>query len=103
LSSPVAAPAPRRRLVMLKHRWSLGHNYLAGISAGDWWRLLRENQFAVDAAYWHRAAFITLASIVNSYFRRKEERQYGAVVENVPITHHPLFVLGHWRSVTTHL
>ena len=61
---------------MLKHRWSLGHNYLAGISAGDWWRLLRENQFAVDAAYWHRAAFITLASIVNSYFRQRYEHQF---------------------------
>ena len=33
----------------LKHRWSLGHNYLAGISAGDWWRLLRENRFRIDS------------------------------------------------------
>jgi len=22
----------------LKHRWSIAHNYLAGITAGDWWR-----------------------------------------------------------------
>ncbi len=26
--------------VQLKHRWSISHNYLAGITAGDWWRLL---------------------------------------------------------------
>jgi omega-hydroxy-beta-dihydromenaquinone-9 sulfotransferase len=87
----------------LKHRWSVGHNYLAGISAGDWWRLLRENRFAVDPVYWHRAALITLASLVNSYYRRQEERRYGAIVENTAITEPPLFVLGHWRSGTTHL
>jgi hypothetical protein len=87
----------------LKYRWSLGHNYLAGISAGDWWRLLRENQFAVDPAYWHRAAFITLTSLVNSYYRWKEERRFGAAVEGVEIARPPLFVLGHWRSGTTHL
>jgi hypothetical protein len=87
----------------LKHRWSVGHNYLAGSSAGDWWRLLRENRFAVDPPYWHRAALITLASFVNSYYRRREERRYGPAVEKTPITHPPLFILGHWRSGTTHL
>jgi hypothetical protein len=87
----------------LKHRWSVSHNYLAGISAGDWWRLLRENRFAVDPPYWHRAALITLLSFINSYYRRKEERRYGAIVENTAITRPPLFVLGHWRSGTTHL
>ncbi len=87
----------------LKHRWSVGHNYLAGISAGDWWRLLRENQFAVDPVYWHRAALITLVSFINSYYRRQEERRYGSIVENTAITEPPLFVLGHWRSGTTHL
>src|SRR6267154_4300919 len=87
----------------LKHRWSLGHNYLAGISAGDWWRLLRENRFAVDPPYWHRALFITLTSVINSYCRRKEEKRFGAVVEKVEITRPPLFLLGHWRSGTTHL
>jgi len=87
----------------LKHRWSVGHNYLAGISAGDWWRLLRENRFAVDPVYWHRAALITLVSFINSYYRRKEERRYGPIALSTPITQPPLFVLGHWRSGTTHL
>ena len=53
----------------LKHHWSLGNNYLAGITTGDWLRLLRENRFAVEPAYWHRLIFITLASGINSYFR----------------------------------
>jgi len=85
----------------LKHRWSISHNYLAGITVRDWWRLLSENRFAVAPAYWHRAAFITLTSLVNSYYWRKEQRQYGAAIEQVRITKPPLFILGHWRSGTT--
>ena len=85
----------------LKHRWSIGHNFLAGITAGDWWRLLRENRFSVDAAYWHRAAFISLVSFMNSWYRRKEKRLYDAAIDQVQITHPPLFILGHWRSGTT--
>lgn len=87
----------------LKHRWSLGHNYLAGVTAGDWWRLLRENHFDVDAIYWHRALFITALSLLNSVYRSKEERLYHDAIANTPITQSPLFILGHWRSGTTHL
>jgi omega-hydroxy-beta-dihydromenaquinone-9 sulfotransferase len=85
----------------LKHRWSLSHNYLAGITAGMWWKLLRENRFAVDPAYWHRAAFISLASLVNSYYRRQEDHRFAAAIDAVQITRPPLFILGHWRSGTT--
>jgi omega-hydroxy-beta-dihydromenaquinone-9 sulfotransferase len=85
----------------LKRRWSVANNYLAGITAGDWWRLLRENRFAVSPTYWHRAAFITLASLVNSHFRKREERQYKDQIEQVEIQQAPLFILGHWRSGTT--
>ncbi|HUF61383.1 MAG TPA: cytochrome P450 [Verrucomicrobiales bacterium] len=86
----------------LKHRWSLGHNYLAGITAGDWGRLLRENRYAVDAVYGHRAAFITGASLLNSYYRRQEHQLYDEEVKQTQIPP-PLFVIGHWRSGTTHL
>ena len=96
LSPPPFVSAP------LKHRWSLASNYLAGITAGDWWRLLRENRFDVDACYWHRAAFVTLASLMNSAHRRREERQFADAVANVPIPP-PIFILGHWRTGTTHL
>jgi hypothetical protein len=89
-------PAP------LKHRWSLANNYLAGITTGDWLRLLRENGFAVDPAYWHRAAFITLASAMNSYFRRREDQRSHDAIGRTTIQQ-PLFILGHWRSGTTHL
>src|SRR5436190_11409672 len=44
---------PKAAMVMrVKHRWNVSHNYLAGITADAWWRLLRENHFAVDPVYW---------------------------------------------------
>jgi len=87
----------------LKHRWSIGHNYLAGITAGDWWKLLRENSFGVDPVYWHRGAVVSLLSLFNSFHRRRESRLFNERIEATEITRAPLFILGHWRSGTTHL
>jgi hypothetical protein len=87
----------------LKHRWSLSHNYLAGITAGDWLRLLAENGFAVDPPYWHRAAFVTLASLMNSAYRAVEERRFARRIGDTALAGPPLFILGHWRNGTTHL
>ena len=88
---------------MLKHRWSLGHNYLAGSTAGAWWRLLKENRFAVDPVYWHRAAFVSALSLMNSWYARREEKRYGEEIARTELAGPPIFVLGHWRSGTTHL
>ena len=86
----------------LKHRWRFDQSPLVNITAGNWWRLLRDNHFAVDSAYWHRAALISLASIPNYLEAWREERRWGAAVEATTVEA-PLFVLGHWRSGTTHL
>lgn len=86
----------------LKHRWSIRNNHLAGITAGDWFKLLRENHFDVDPAYWHRAAFVTLLSGLNSIQRKLEESEFEERIANVSVMP-PLFILGHWRSGTTHL
>lgn len=75
---------------------------IAGIAAEDWLRVLRENRFAVDAPYRRRAALITLNSLLNSVYRAKENRTYARAVASVKIEP-PLFILGHWRSGTTHL
>src|SRR6185436_9797907 len=66
------------------------------------WNLLRENHFAIDPAYLPRAAAITVAALINSPFRWFEELRYRRQWESVSVAP-PLFVLGHWRSGTTHL
>lgn len=86
-----------------KNTWSFTHQFLTGVTARDWWHLLRDNRHAVDLRYWHRAAFITMMSVINSLYKREEERDFGAAVRATSISEPPIFVLGHWRSGTTHL
>ncbi len=73
---------------------------LIGITALDWWRLLRRNRFDIDGCYWRRAALVTVLSLINSRLRRREQRRYGPLLSKVEIEP-PVFVLGHWRNGTT--
>ncbi|HEY54214.1 MAG TPA: sulfotransferase, partial [Caldilineae bacterium] len=73
---------------------------LVGFTFRDWWRVLRDNRFAVSRRYWRRWMPVTLLSLRNSRFKRKEDEQFGEEVEKAE-TKPPLFVLGHWRSGTT--
>jgi hypothetical protein len=79
-----------------------GPSNLGGITFGDWLRLLRENRFDIQPSYWFRAAIITAGSLGNSLDRRREEATYGRAVRDA-IVGPPVFVLGIWRSGTTHL
>jgi hypothetical protein len=69
---------------------------------GDWLRLLRENEFAIAPRAVPRAAAITFQSAQNTVIRWRENRKYGRVLKEVAIPP-PVFILGHWRSGTTHL
>jgi hypothetical protein len=95
---------PSARRLSWRERFLIrcGPGVLAGITIGDWLRLLNENRFAVDFAYLPRAVSVTFAAFWNSLFRWYEDHRYSAKWKDVPIPS-PLFVLGHWRSGTTHL
>src|ERR1051326_902759 len=83
-----------------RSRWlrDLAPGLLAGITTGDWLRLLCDNGFKVSPRFWLRALTITFQSAFNSF----ESWCYGSHVEDVTVPP-PVFVLGHWRSGTTHL
>src|SRR5437764_3242177 len=85
---------------LMKKRWGWWNNCLVGITWDRWRALLAEN--TVDPAYRHRAAFLTLSSLRNSAWQRREARLYGEAVAKT-VVEAPLFVLGHWRTGTTHL
>jgi omega-hydroxy-beta-dihydromenaquinone-9 sulfotransferase len=80
----------------------IGPGALCGVTLGDWLRLLADNRFAVDPPYWMRAAMVTSASLQNSVFRIWEHWRYDAAIRATE-PEPPLFVLGIWRSGTTHL
>lgn len=82
-------------------RW-FGPGMLGGITFGDWVRLLRDNGFSISPRGLIRAMAITAQSTQNSVMRWVENRRYGAAVRDAHVSP-PIFVLGHWRSGTTHL
>jgi hypothetical protein len=79
-----------------------GVGAFGGITLGYWLRVLRENHFAIDLPYWVRAATITLASIQNTALGVCENLRFARRVRRTRIAA-PLFILGIWRSGTTHL
>ncbi len=79
-----------------------GPGLFAGITLGRWLQLLRENRFVVDRPYWGRAAAITFASIPNTLLAAWEQWFFGRKVRNARVDP-PVFILGIWRSGTTHL
>jgi hypothetical protein len=75
---------------------------MAGAPMGVWLRALVENDFAVDPPYFARAAAITLGSFFNTLGNWFEDWRYGRKIAETTVKQ-PLFVLGFWRSGTTHL
>ena len=74
-----------------------------GISARQWVRVLRQNNFSVDLVYAHRAILLSVGSLINSLLGLIESMIYGRQIREMSVNDSPLFVLGHWRSGTTHL
>lgn len=75
---------------------------LGGITLGDWFRILYDNRFAIAPNSIGRALTITALSLPNTLFRWVEYARYSRQSAKVVVPP-PLFILGHWRSGTTHL
>jgi hypothetical protein len=77
------------------------------LTAPGWLSLLEQNRFAVEPQYWPRALGITGVSLMQSVWqmrwRAREKRLYHDAIAGTKITRAPVFILGHWRSGTTHL
>ena len=76
---------------------------LAGTSLSNLTRLLLENRFDVDGRYLPRLLYAITISGLATPLRIKEHLQFDASIKRTDIVHHPLFILGHWRSGTTYL
>jgi hypothetical protein len=81
---------------------ALGPGGIAGVRCLDWWKLLAENRFRVSPRFWPRAALLTASSPFNSAFAFLESALHGRGIEAAQVRE-PLFLLGGWRSGTTHL
>ncbi len=67
------------------------------------WRILARNRFQVDPCYLDRLFYLFLLAGYNSIMAQFENHCNGAEIEATEVTEQPIFILGHWRSGTTHL
>lgn len=68
----------------------------------SWLRLMRRSN-GIDLAYVPRAVAVSAATLATSPLRLYERARYGRTVARTAIHPSPIFILGHWRSGTTHL
>lgn len=76
--------------------------FLAGGSLRNWLRLLRDLG-PPDRRYRRRALVITATTLASMPFRLYEALRFGGAIRRARLAAPPLFILGHWRSGTTHL
>lgn len=86
----------------VQKRWSTDQ-LITGIEAQDWIGLLQKNNWRVDPLYLHRLAFVAGLSVPTTVLGRLEDLRFGRKLATQEIEPTPLFIIGHWRSGTTHL
>lgn len=79
--------------------------YLAipGMDLGTLVRVLRRNGFEMKPRYLGRTGCMFFLAILNSILARFEQINNGRKIEATQIEKPPVFIIGHWRSGTTHL
>ena len=78
-------------------------HYLLACRFDNWLRLLSENRFNISRENIPEALYITLASLGTFPFAMAEKLIYDRAINNTVIDKHPIYILGHWRTGTTHL
>jgi hypothetical protein len=66
-----------------------------------WLRLLLRNNLAVSPSHLYIAFIVTFVSLGHTVLRVLQDAWYGTRLDRVPISHAPLFIVGHWRTGTT--
>ncbi len=67
------------------------------------WLKLLWNSKGIDRKYIPRALFVSLSTLATSPLKLYEGVRYGRTIKNTVIHPSPIFIVGHWRTGTTHL
>lgn len=78
-------------------------SHIIGIKFSDWLKLLQSNKIDLHPSFLGRALFLTFNSLINSYYASLEKICFRKDIEEVDIPLSPFFIIGHWRSGTSHL
>jgi hypothetical protein len=88
---------------MLLKRMKTKPQIIQGMTFPDLMRVLARNSFQVDNECFGRLGYLLILGIFNSIYGGCERFFNTRDIENARIVASPIFVLGHWRSGTTHL
>ena len=72
-----------------------------GWGTKEWLELLKENNFQVDR--WFNFTSISFTTLGNTVGSCLQSMLYDRKAEQTPLASPPTFLLGHWRTGTTHL
>ena len=65
--------------------------------------LLIKNRFRVHPMRWGMIFTVLFAALINSILYYLQQLLYGRKIKTTKIQQSPIFIIGHWRSGTTHL
>jgi len=74
-----------------------------GTTFTNWMKLLWQNRFKVSPRRIHKVILITIVIIILTPFSLVERLFIHRRVRKTKLDYPPVFILGHWRSGTTHL
>ena len=74
-----------------------------GMRFGDWCKLMWRNRLRLNPIRWPMALIITQITLIDSILYRIQQLRHGRAIEETEIKEPPIFIVGHWRSGTTHL
>jgi len=82
---------------------TLGLQAITGMNLATLSRVLLRNHGRVNWRYLHRLAYLLALAGLNSYLARLEKAADGGDIAAAELVGPPIFILGYWRSGTTHL
>lgn len=94
--------SPPKKLKTNSYPW-YSPRFWHGMRLGDWLALVSRHRFSIHPTRWVMAILITQCAIFNSLAALLQNLLYGAKIRATPIEKPPIFIVGHWRSGTTHL
>lgn len=68
-----------------------------------WLRLVVRNRFHFSLSHAYLFLTISFITLFHTFFRALQGLIYGRRIARTEIGHAPIFILGHWRTGTTHL
>jgi hypothetical protein len=81
----------------------LSQQAVTGMNLSTLFRVIMRNQARVNWRYLPRLAFLLVLGGLNSYLARLEDAVDGEDIAAAQLVGPPIFILGYWRSGTTHL